>query len=74
MVLPAYNEEAIIERPDGSRIILRVNIDPLYDINGRLCGAILEIVAWPACAPVAQRIEQRSSKPSVAGSSPAGGS
>ncbi len=37
---PARNEEAMIERPDGSRIILRVNIDPLYDINGRLCGAI----------------------------------
>ena len=37
---PARNEEAIIERPDGSRIILRVNIDPLHDMNGRLCGAI----------------------------------
>jgi PAS domain S-box-containing protein len=37
---PARSEEAMIERPDGSRIILRVNIDPLYDINGRLCGAI----------------------------------
>jgi PAS domain S-box-containing protein len=37
---PARNEEAMIERPDGSRIILRVNIDPLYDINGRLSGAI----------------------------------
>ena len=37
---PARNEEAIIERPDGSRIILRVNIDPLHDVNGRLCGAI----------------------------------
>ena len=37
---PARNEEAMIERPDGSRIILRVNIDPLYDINGRVCGAI----------------------------------
>jgi len=37
---PARNEEAIIERSDGSRIILRVNIDPLHDMNGRLCGAI----------------------------------
>jgi PAS domain S-box-containing protein len=37
---PARNEEAIIERPDGSRAILRLNIDPLYDMNGRLCGAI----------------------------------
>jgi PAS domain S-box-containing protein len=37
---PARNEEAMIERPDGSRSILRVNIDPLHDINGHLCGAI----------------------------------
>jgi len=37
---PARNAEAIIERPDGSRIILRVNIDPLHDMNGGLCGAI----------------------------------
>jgi PAS domain S-box-containing protein len=37
---PARNEETMIERPDGSRIILKVNIDPLHDINGRLCGAI----------------------------------
>ena len=37
---PVRNEETMIERPDGSRIILRVNIDPLHDINGRLCGAI----------------------------------
>jgi PAS domain S-box-containing protein len=37
---PARNEEAMIERPDGSRVFLRVNIDPLYDMGGRLCGAI----------------------------------
>jgi PAS domain S-box-containing protein len=37
---PIRNQEVAIERRDGSRIILRVNIDPLYDINGRLCGAI----------------------------------
>ena len=37
---PVRNEEAIIERPDGSRIILTVNIDPLFDSDGRLCGAI----------------------------------
>jgi PAS domain S-box-containing protein len=29
---PARNEEAMIERPDGSRIILRINIDPLYEL------------------------------------------
>ena len=37
---PIRNQEVVIERRDGSRIILRVNIDPLYDINGRLSGGI----------------------------------
>ena len=37
---PARNEEAMIERTDGSRVVLRFNIDPLYDSNGRVCGAI----------------------------------
>jgi PAS domain S-box-containing protein len=37
---PIRNQEVVIERRDGSRIIVRVNIDPLYDINGRLSGAI----------------------------------
>jgi PAS domain S-box-containing protein len=37
---PIRNQEVAIERRDGSRIIVRVNIDPLYDINGRLSGAI----------------------------------
>jgi len=37
---PIRNQEVVIERRDGSRIILRVNIDPLYDINGRFSGAI----------------------------------
>jgi PAS domain S-box-containing protein len=34
------NEEITVERPDGSAIIIRVNIDPLYDEDGRRCGAI----------------------------------
>jgi PAS domain S-box-containing protein len=38
--VPIRNQEVVIERRNGSRIILRVNIDPLYDINGRLSGAI----------------------------------
>ena len=40
---PARNEEAMIERPDGSRAILRVNIDPLYDINGRLAARLMSL-------------------------------
>ncbi len=34
------NQEVHIERPDGLRLCLLVNIDPLRDENGRLCGAI----------------------------------
>ena len=37
---PARHEEVVIERPDRSRAILRVNIDPLFDNDGRLTGAI----------------------------------
>ena len=37
---PARNEEVVIERPDGSFIIVSVNIDPLYDEGGQLTGAI----------------------------------
>ena len=34
------NEEVTIRRADGSRIIVRANIDPLYDDEGRRCGAV----------------------------------
>ncbi len=34
------NEEVIIERPDGARIAVSVNIDPLLDAAGRRTGAI----------------------------------
>jgi PAS domain S-box-containing protein len=33
-------EQITIERSDGSRIIAQVNIDPLYEQDGRRCGAI----------------------------------
>ncbi len=33
-------EEITIERSDGSRIIAQVNIDPLYELDGRRTGAI----------------------------------
>jgi PAS domain S-box-containing protein len=32
--------EATVERPDGSRFTACVNIDPLWDSEGRVCGAI----------------------------------
>src|SRR5690606_28802876 len=34
------NVEAIVERPDGSRITALVNIDPLRDAAGRITGAV----------------------------------
>jgi len=34
------NEKLVIERPDGSRIAVLVNIDPIRDEAGRLAGAI----------------------------------
>jgi PAS domain S-box-containing protein len=37
---PARNQEVIIERPTGTRVIASVSIDPLYDPDGRPCGAI----------------------------------
>jgi PAS domain S-box-containing protein len=37
---PARDREVVVERPDGSRIIVSVNIDPLFDASGQRCGAI----------------------------------
>jgi PAS domain S-box-containing protein len=36
----ARNMEVVIERPAGSRVVASVNIDPLYDREGRLAGGI----------------------------------
>ena len=34
------NTEAIVERPDGSRLTALVNVDPLRDADGRVIGAV----------------------------------
>jgi len=34
------NHELIIERPDGSRIVAMVNVDPITDAAGRVVGAV----------------------------------
>ncbi|HEX5606129.1 MAG TPA: PAS domain S-box protein, partial [Candidatus Binatia bacterium] len=34
------NEEITVERPNGSRILVRMNISPFYDEHGQLAGAI----------------------------------
>jgi PAS domain S-box-containing protein len=37
---PARDAEVVIERPDGSRVPVLVNIDPLFDDEGTLIGAV----------------------------------
>ncbi|MHA6288466.1 HWE histidine kinase domain-containing protein [Maricaulis sp. CAU 1757] len=37
---PFRDERVVIERPDGTRIIALVNIDPLHDDKGELVGAV----------------------------------
>jgi len=36
----AHDVKVIVERPDGSRVHVLVNIDPLYDKEGVLVGAV----------------------------------
>jgi PAS domain S-box-containing protein len=38
---PVRGREAIIERQDGSRIPVHINVDPIRDIGGRITGAIV---------------------------------
>jgi len=37
---PCRELEAIFWRPDGSRFVISINIDLVYDVKGRVCGAI----------------------------------
>jgi len=37
---PYRDVEAIFWRPDGSRFVVSINIDPIYDAKGNLCGTI----------------------------------
>jgi PAS domain S-box-containing protein len=37
---PTRHGEVVIERPDGTRVTVSVNVDPLRDAAGRPCGAI----------------------------------
>ena len=56
---PTRNKEVIIERPDGSRIIASINIDPLYNSFGRRQGAItvlFDVTALKKAEEVNQRL------------------
>ena len=37
---PVRNQRIVIERPDGGRVSVLVNADPLYDEDGILVGAV----------------------------------
>jgi PAS domain S-box-containing protein len=45
----ARNENVVIERPDGSRVSVLVNIDPIHDEGGRIVGAINAFHDTSAC-------------------------
>jgi two-component system CheB/CheR fusion protein len=49
-------EEVIIERPDGLRINVLVNIDPIFDDNGQVTGALN---AFQDVTPLKRREEQQ---------------
>lgn len=37
---PVHDQEAVIERPDGSRVIVQLNIDAIRDAEGKIVGAV----------------------------------
>lgn len=58
---PVCDQEIVIERPDGSRIFVLVNIEPLSDGNGDRVGAVncfLDITARKEAEKAAQRSRQ----------------
>jgi PAS domain S-box-containing protein len=38
--VPVRNHEIVVERPDGTRIVVLMHIDPLYDAEGGTIGAV----------------------------------
>src|SRR5262245_12426904 len=40
-------EEILVERPDGSRLVARVETSPLHDADGRLVGAVNVVAGRP---------------------------
>jgi PAS domain S-box-containing protein len=56
------HQEVVIERPDGTRITVLVNIDPIHDESGRLVGAInvfQDVTAWKQAENALWESEQR---------------
>jgi PAS domain S-box-containing protein len=38
--IPVHHEEVVIERPDGSRVTVSVDVDPIRDKNGEVVGVV----------------------------------
>jgi PAS domain-containing protein len=57
--------EVIIERPDGSKVWVRVNISPIRDEVGRITGAVNCFTDTRANCSLKQREKMNSSPPSA---------
>lgn len=55
----ARNLEVVIEQPSGRRIVANVNIDPLFDVEGRLVGAINAFMDVTERKQVEARLHER---------------
>jgi PAS domain S-box-containing protein len=56
---PVRNQEVVIERSDGSRIMTLANVDPLIDSTGRIVGAInvfRDVTEWKMAAQGSGRL------------------
>jgi PAS domain S-box-containing protein len=38
--VPVHDQEVVVERPDGARVVALVNIEPLRDDRGQVVGAV----------------------------------
>ena len=52
------NVEAVVERPDGSKFVAAVNVDPLRDDTGDVCGAVNVFQDITPLKRAAEKLEQ----------------
>ncbi len=57
--LPIRDRELVLERPDGSRITILANLDPLRDGSGKLVGGVNCFQDITARKAAEQRLQQR---------------
>jgi PAS domain S-box-containing protein len=57
--LPIRDRELVLERPDGSRITVLANLDPLHDETGKLVGGVNCFQDITARKAAEQRLQQR---------------